>query len=204
MSVQLTLADRLQVVVVPTTAQTLASLFVALVFLIAVQSQLLLKSLGITGPILTAAQKQFHDRLDILLTLPIVSQITLITFWAAIGLVAYLLCWGVYNILIEARNEVTLTTAYTNRGNPHWRGPRETLGLKAAAALGLALMIGSLRFGLPFWLAVTGQALSRPTPLGVIWAILSVAGLALQLYLILVFIQLTFTPWYRIQTFTDV
>jgi hypothetical protein len=208
MAFQLSFVERLRTVVVPTSTQVLGSLFISLALLTLSQSQSIIKRFGISPAAIDATQNQFQSRLEVILRSPIASSIALLTFWATVGLVAYLICWGIYNLLVEARNEVTLTTAYTNRSDynhpGHWRGPFETLALKAAAAVGLAVIISSLRYGVSYWLALSAGVLentSLPTALAALGAVF---GLALQLYLVLMFVQLTFTPWYRVKTFTDV
>jgi hypothetical protein len=202
MSSQLTFTQRLLAVVVPTKAQTLACAFTGLFILTLGQSTALLSKIGLKGPLLTASQDQFHARFEVILRSPFASQTALITFWATVGLIAYLICWGAYNLVIEARNEVTLKTSYTNRG--HWRGPHETLALKAVSAIGLAIVIGTLRYGLSSWVAMSGLFINDPTAGHILQALLAVVGLSVELYLVVMFVQLTFTPWYRIQTFTDV
>jgi hypothetical protein len=197
---------RLLAVIVPTAGQALGALFLSLALLTLAQSQSVLKSLGITGAALDATQAEFHSHVDAILHSAIASQIALITFWATVGLVAYLICWGLYNILIEARNEITLTTAYANRSDPsskHWRGAIETLALKAASGVGLALLISSLWTGLSFWLVLSSNVLSQPSLTTAASAVGAVLGFALQLYAVFAFIQLTFTPWYRAETFTQ-
>lgn len=207
MTQPLTFADRLRSIVKPTTAQVLAFILLALILLLASQFTPFLARLGITSAALDVTKTQLNSRLEVVLQSPIAAQAALLAFWATVGLVAYLICWGVYNLLIEARNEVTLTTAYTNRTDysdtKHWHGPFETLALKASAAVGLAVMLWSLRFGVSFWLALVAGVLSNTTLISALEALLAVFGLALQFYAVFVFIQLTFTPWYRVITFTD-
>jgi hypothetical protein len=207
MTQPLTFSDRLRSIVKPTTAQVLAFILLSLVLLLASQFAPFLARLGITSAALDVTKTQLDSRLQIVLQSPIAAQAALLAFWATVGLLAYLVCWGLYNLLIEARNEVTLTTAYTNRTDysnaKHWRGPFETLALKASAAVGLAIMLWSLRFGISFWLALVAGVLSNTTFVSAIEAILAVVGLALQFYAVFVFVQLTFTPWYRVITFTD-
>jgi hypothetical protein len=198
--------DRLRTVLVPTAGQALGSIFMSLLLLTLAQSQAVLTRLGITATALNATEAEFHQRFDAVLRSGAASQLALITFWAMVGLVAYLICWGVYNVLIEARNEITLTTAYTNRAdrsNKHWRGALETLALKTVAALGLAVIISSLWYGLSFWIGLSAQLLHQPSLGTAATSIGAVIGFAIQLYFVLVFIQLTFTPWYRAETFTD-
>jgi hypothetical protein len=201
MSAQLSFLHRLRLVAVPTLAQTLGALLLALALLTFAQSSALLARVSITATAIDASQTAFHTRFDAILRSPVASTLALVTFWATLGLIAYLVCWAAYNALIAARNDVTLAATYTNRG--HWRGPYETLALKAASAMGLALIFSSLWYGLSFWLALSAGVIARPTFTTTAFAVLAVFGLALQLYLILMFIQLTFSPWYRPQAFTD-
>ena len=155
---------------------------------------------GIGDVALTATRAQLHDRFDSLLTSPIASTTALITFWASVGLVAYLISWSGYNLLIEARNEVTLNTEYMNRG--HWRGHLETLALKAAGAAVLIALIALLKPGFALWAALAAPALVVPTVTTVVVAIGAALGFALQLYCILALALVTFTPWYREEIFT--
>jgi ABC-type multidrug transport system fused ATPase/permease subunit len=201
MSAILTFGERLRRVVVPTRTQVLGSFFLALAILLLAQTQSLLKHIGITDQALDATSNQFHNRFDAILQSSIASNIALVTFWALVGLVAYIICWGLYNIIIQARNEVTLTTGYANRG--HWRGPYETMALKTLAAVGLALIVTSLWYGMSFWLALSAEAITQPSMDTAIGTLVAIVGLAFQLYAVLLFIQLTFTPWYRAETFTE-
>jgi hypothetical protein len=206
MSAPLNFWRRLAAVLIPTVGQSLFAILLALVLLYAAQTHTVLAKLGITAAALSATSAQFHDRFDAILRSAAASQLALITFWATIGLVAYLVCWGAYNILIEARNELTLTTTYTNRSDPsvkHWRGPIETLALKAVAGAGLALIIGSLWYGISFWLTLSSDVIQNPSLTSALTAIAAVIGFAAHLYLAFAFIQLTFTPWYRAETFTQ-
>jgi hypothetical protein len=196
-----TFLGRLGAVILPTPAQIAGSLVVAIIIVAAAGSETFISRLGIPAEFIAATQHQFQERFDAILRLGIASQIALISFWATIGLVAYLICWGFYSILVEARNEVTLNTAYTNRG--HWRGPFHTLALKAVSATGLALILSSLWYGVSFWLSLSLQIFYTFTPGTVLAGLGAIIGLALHMYLTLVFAQLTFTPWYRAESFTD-
>jgi len=109
--------SRLVSVLVPTFAQSLGSIVVALLILVFIQLDQVLRVLGIGDVAISAARTQLHERFTGLLGSPIASTTALVTFWASVGLIAYLVCWGAYNIIIEARNEVTLNTEYTNRGH---------------------------------------------------------------------------------------
>jgi hypothetical protein len=197
----MTFNRRLWATIVPTLAQTLAAIFIAISVLTIAHIQAILPQVGITAEAIAASGDKFHARFDTVLRSPIASNIALMTFWALVGLVAYLVCWGVYNAMIEARNEVTLKTAYTNRG--HWKGPFQTLAIKAAAGIGLAILLMTFWTGISTWMAFSAPVISDPSIENLISAAIGVLGFAFQLYAILVFIQLTFTPWYRAQSFTE-
>ncbi len=186
---------------IPTPLQSLASVFVAACMLTAMQSQQILSGLGISQSAVDSTKGELASRFDVVLQSNITSNIALVTFWAAVGLVAYLVCWGLYNALIAARNEVTIETQYTNRG--HWRGVWETLALKSTAALGLIFCIAMFKYGFSLWVALTLPLLAEPGIKGFIFAIGAVLGLAVQLYVLLLFVQLTISPWYKPRAFTE-
>lgn len=201
MSVVLTFKERILAVVVPTKGQVMSALAVSLVILVVGQSQGLLDRLGISGGVLHSISQQFHRQFDSTLRSQVASQLAIITFWAVVGLVAYLVCWGAYNMFVEARNEVTLNTVYTNRG--HWRSPYHTLGLKAAAAAALVLGVASIWAGMALWMALFQTVITRPDVISAVFAAVGWVGCAIHLYLILALAQLTFTPWYRAEAFTE-
>lgn len=201
MAEQLSFLKRLMVVVLPTRGQALSALFLSMALLTLAQAGSLLEHLSLPGDILVATQSQLHARFEMLLSSPIASQIALVGFWAIIGLVAYLICWGAYNVLVEARNEVTLSTSYTNRGR--WRGTIETLVLKSVSALGLALIVNAIWASVSLWLTLSSQIFIDISPVAILALLASIVGFAIELYLVLAFAQLTFTPWYRGEIFTE-
>lgn len=206
MSARVSFISRFMAVALPTKTQGLVAVAAAIIILVASRAQQVLAYLGLANPglnnaALDASRIQLHDRFELVATSQIASNLALVTFWASVGLIAYLVCWSAYNVIIEARNEVTLETQYTNRG--HWKGPLETLGLKAACAVGLIIVVSLSKSGLAFWLALAFPVLSDPTWQNIAAALGAVVGLAVQLYLILALALLTFTPWYREETFTD-
>jgi len=180
---------------IPSPAQTLLYVVIALVLLVGTYTQQLLALVGIDAAALKVASLALHGRFDAVLTSQISSTLAVVMFWAGVGLITYLICWSAYNLLIKARNGLTLTIQYTNRG--HWRGPYQTLGLKAAGSAGLIVVIGLLKPGLALWLAIAAGLLARPGIASGLLAVLAVLGLAAQIYLIAAFALVTFTPWYR-------
>ncbi len=185
----------------PTGAQVLGALLLAAGVLVAAQSQAVLQRLGITDQAIELARRDTLEHVGAILTAPLVAHIALVTFWAAVGLVAYLLCWGAYNAWITARNQVTIETQYTNKG--HWQGVVETLALKAVAALALAVYLATFQYGLALWVTLAAGLSGPPSAGAIVAALVAVLGLALELYGLLVLVQLVITPWYRVKAFTD-
>ncbi|HSX02922.1 MAG TPA: hypothetical protein VLI05_06465 [Candidatus Saccharimonadia bacterium] len=184
----------------PTLAQALGAIFLALATLTLAQTQSIFARLGISQEAVTATHNQVLMRFGVILESSITANVALVTFWATVGLIAYLVCWGLYNVIIEARNEVTLETQYMNRG--HWHGAVETLALKAVAGVILMLYVGAFKYGLSLWLALASAPLDDLSTMSVLMAVLGVLGFASQLYGLLVLVQLTITPWYRKKAFT--
>ena len=201
MSKPVSFVERLVDVIKPTPLQVLLAMVVAIVLLAGAQTKELLPRIGISSEAITVSSDKFHDRFDAVLRSPIASNMALMVFWAMVGLVAYLICWGCYNVLIEARNEVTLNTAYTNRG--HWHGPWETLAVKAVAGVGLAVLLSTFWSLVSFWVALSSSAVNEPSGTTFAFAVIAAVGFAAHLYSVLLFIQLTFTPWYRAESFTE-
>jgi hypothetical protein len=189
--------------VIPTTTQTLGAIFLGLGVLVVIQSQDILARFGISDDAIMSTRHQLSDRFNVILQSDIASSVALVSFWAAVGLVAYLVCWGGYNIFVEARNEAIIETQYTNHPL-HWRGPLQTLGLKMLFGLLLLLYCMNFQYALAFWLAMTAPILDHFGIGSVVLALGGVLGLALQLYGLLLLLQLTLTPWYRSEAFTDV
>jgi hypothetical protein len=182
-------------VVIPTPLQVLLAVMGSLAFLIFTQFDRFLALLGIGDVALNAAGSAVHTRFEAILTSQVAASAALVTFWATIGLIAYLICWSVYNVLIEARNEVTLNTQYTNRGM--WRAHFETLGIKLICAALLLLLVYLLKAGLALYVALWLPLLAGFDTSSVVAALGAVLGLAVHLYAILVAAMLTITPWYR-------
>ncbi len=200
MSAQVPFRRRLAYVLIPTPAQSLTCLLVALIIIIAAQSQQALAFVGIDDKALSLFSLAVHGRIGPLLASRFSETFALITFWSVVGVVAYLVCWIGFSLYAQARNELTLTTEYTNRG--HWRGPYETLGLKAAGAVCLLAGVTLLKSGITLWLSMAGHFLAAPSTANGLLALVAVLGLAIQLYSLLALALVTFTPWYRPEAFT--
>lgn len=187
-------------VLVPTAAQALAAVFLALAAIVSLQSHLLLDRLGISTDAIDAAGSQFADRFGAVLSSPVTDKVVLVAFWSAVGLIIYLICWGAYNMLIAARNEVALETQYINRS--HWDGPWGALVVKSLSALLALAYITTFSYGLSVWIALAAPIFQTTTLEAALMAVMAVLGLAVQLYSLLVIVQLLFTPWYTNSPFT--
>lgn len=195
------ISEQLQQVLTPTMGQAVISLVLSAVWLVLTHAVGILLLIGAPAAVLGAAQLVATGQLKDVVSLPIVSNVALITFWATIGLVVYLLSWAAFNVLIQARNEVTLTTAYTNRG--HWRSPLATLGLKLGCAVALLAMVALIRPGAGLWFGWFDGWLTTPSAGSALLAVAAVIGFAAQGYLTYMAGLLTFSPWYRTEAFTD-
>jgi hypothetical protein len=199
-SAQLSFLSRLREVLIPTLSQVLGCYFLSLILLASAQSHALIQRLGVTQAGLVVAGNQFDVSFNTILRSPITGQAALVAFWAITGLVAYLVCWGAYNLIIEARNEVTLSTTYTNQGARS--GLVEVLAVKAVSSCGLALVLLTMGPGISIWFALSADAVTQSSIGSIGHALIAVVCFALQLYATLAFVQLTFTPWYRPEAFT--
>lgn len=187
--------------IVPSVGQSLLMLVIGLVVILVSQSDSILRHVGISQAGISTTQTGVSDQFHNVLVSAFAANLALIVFWSTIGLVAYLVCWGVYNIILELRNEVTLAAGYTNHG--HWMGARQTLLLKAACAVGLGATMLTLKYGVAYWIALSTTALTGSlSPMSFVEVAAAVVGVAVQVYLVILFIQLTFTPWYTPSSFT--
>jgi hypothetical protein len=105
-------------------------------------------------------------------------------FWAVVGLCAYIIYLGLVNAVVEARNEVVVSTEFANKGksvgllkNIIWQA-----GLVVALILGLWI---TALVGFDFWFGLMGNlVIGGFTVWHVAGALLSLIGLSLNLYLL--------------------
>lgn len=194
------MSERLAKILIPTRAQAVVSLVLAAIIVLVNNLSDAVKLTGWDSVSVNAFVDQYHVSSSGVLSTHVASTAALVTFWATVGMIAYLICWSAYNLMIEARNEVTLKTQYTNRG--HWRGPYETIGLKAVSAVLLIISIAILKNGLALWLSLAAPMFIDPTMSSVAIGIGAILGMAAQFYLVLAMVIMTFTPWYRKEAFT--
>lgn len=121
----------------------------------------------------------------------LVPKLVVALFWGTIGLIAYTLVWGLVNMIIEARNEVTLETAYVNKGRLDRRltGPLIQMGL---ALLLFGVLIITALATIPLWVNFFADFLIVWKPVALLYLLGSVVGTTINIYLIWVLIRAVF------------
>jgi hypothetical protein len=123
---------------------------------------------------------------------PVIRTAVIIFFWGSVGLGAYVFYLAVSNALTEARNEVVIETAYTNKG-PLIRFLTRVVPQLAAAAALVAFVYLSASFTLPALLSVTARGILALFQISAILLLLfGVTGIAVTVYLAWTLGQLMF------------
>ncbi len=186
---------------IPTRLQALLAAVAGLAVLLVAQSDTILTRLGLNNAAYVTAGKALTARFDVVLGSQLAANVVLVTFWATVGLMTYLIVWSVFNIVTDLRNKVTLETVYTNRG--HWRGVWETIALKSVSLAALVGLMATFKYTLSLWITLTSPASGQPFVQSADQSIGAWAGLSIEIYLIYLLVILLVTPWYRDLTFTD-
>ncbi len=187
-------------VIVPTPMQAAAVLALAFWLLVLAKVPAIMARFGITAEGIDTTRASFINALNSILGPSLPANIALVVFWAGVGLVVYLICWWSYNLMIGMRNRVTIETGYLNRGS--MVGLILPILFNLISGVALILYLSGFAAGLNQWLAGTAPVVQNVTTSTVILAAAALLGLAIQLYGVLVLIQLTITPWYG-KAFTD-
>ena len=178
--------------ILPTPLQAALAFIIALAWILVLQRQALLQHF-VGGAVLPpSTTRQINLQVANVLGLQLVGQAAIILFWSIIGLAAYLIVWWVNNLFIGARNQVIITTSYTNQA-------RRGLGIDFIGGLTrlifVALLIASVAtipYGLNAWLGLWRELLTSSLGVsGVALAGASVIGFAAELYLSFVLFQFT-------------
>lgn len=201
MSVKASLLSRFGRELVPTIGQVLLVVAASTGLIVAGRSASILRVFGITSDGMASAGKSFKQQFDWVISSPVTGSIVLIMFWAAVGMIVYLVCWSLYMAYTEARNEVAIKVDYVNAGK--WQGPWATLGVKALCSLGLIALLALFVSGNTLWQLMAVPFFNNPNPSSTGALAGAIMGLSVQLYFILVGVQLTFTPWFNEEAFTD-
>ena len=201
MSANISLLGRFGRELMPTVGQVLLVVAVSSALIVAGRSDSVLRVFGITTAGVDSASQSLKQQFDLVLNSPFTGNIVLIAFWSAVGMIVYLVCWSLYGAYIEARNELAIKTSYVNAGR--WQGPWATLGIKSLCSLGLIALLAFFVPGHTLWQLMAVPFFDDPNISNSAAIVGAITGLAVQLYLTLVGVQLTFTPWYNEEAFTD-
>jgi len=177
-------------VVKPTPLQALGSIGLALLLLVLLQGQLLLVKMGLgVGSTLSSQVAHWIGAVQTGL-----EASSVIIFWAAVALAAYLLVWVLSNGVVVSRTQISPETQSVD--SAVWVGLLQQLGLKALCGLGLVFYLAYFHLGLNLWLSWSAAVISSVSVVSVLQAVAALLGLAAHLYGILVLAQLTLLPWY--------
>lgn len=184
-------------VLLPTPVQVFLTTALAVLILGAGRFESIVRLVGlpITKDGLNMTNRSLASQLAGLIDAPFTGNMVLIVFWAAIGMVVYLVCWSVYAAMVDARNEMVIHTAFANRG--HWRGSWPTLFLKLGCAVVLVTMLIVFLPLFSFWQVLANGFFAHATFQSFAVLMGVIVGLAVQLYALYTSAQLTFLPWYR-------
>jgi len=134
----------------------------------------------------------YGNQLASITSSPIIHTLVIVAFWSGVGLVAYTVVWSLINVAIEAKNELVLETAYTNKSAFAQRVKTPLLQLGLAAGLFIGLLFAA-HVIFPFWMRLAASAISTQsitTSLG--YAVAAVFGTAATIYVLILMGQLIF------------
>jgi hypothetical protein len=107
--------DDLHAIVVPTFAQVLGYIFLAMLILTSVSADRLLQPIAKYVPA-ADIRTGLGTILHYIGRLAAANTFVLILFWSLIGLTVYGVCWAIFNVLVHAYNEAVIDTQFANRG----------------------------------------------------------------------------------------
>jgi len=179
-------------VLLPTIGQAVGCLGVAVALIGFLYRQQILQRIQQGSGIQVFGQLNYGETLASVTNSPIIHTAVIIGFWSGVGLVAYTIVWSIINVMIEARNEVVLETEYTNKSALAQRIRTPLLQLALAAGLFVGLLVGA-KWVFPFWLGMANTALRATGALPAVgYGLLSVFGMGLTIYLLVLMAQLVF------------
>ncbi len=171
-------------ILMPTARQALVSLALSLSMLMLVfQSLVLPHLLGGNGfaPYLEAGKQQQLVNLN---SFSLVRLGVQGLFWAIVGLCAYIIYLGLVNAVVEARNEVVLSTEFANKGSLSKWIKKIRLQFVLLAVVVFALIV-TAQYGVDLWFNMAGRLIIEGYSLGnALAAVGSVIGLAINIYLL--------------------
>lgn len=140
----------------------------------------------------TKLQENFYDQVTAIFgENSIANLISLVVFWAGVGLVSYSIIWSIYSFFSEAKNEVVVNEEYVNQASKHEKLQRDLVQAGILAGI-IALGLVSLNVTVPYFISLwTSGILAMPSEilLGVGLILGGFLGLAVNFYLFKVLID---------------
>ena len=134
----------------------------------------------------TALQQNFRAQIDAFFAEnKVANTISLVVFWAGIGLVAYSVIWSVYSFVTEAKSETDVVSGYINQESKHDKLQRSLLQAGILAGL-IALGLLSLNITIPFFIGLwtTGiLAFPKEILVGILEILGGFVGMTINFYL---------------------
>lgn len=180
-----TLNQTLKRILIPTPVQLIISLGLAIVIMLVAYRNLLIALVAQNSYVPESDISQVLDGyLAELSTVPLVANLSVGLFWAAVACVAYIGYIAASNILINMRNNYVIDTQFANEeGN--WRYRVRSLLIKAGwAVLLLATLMLSLTSLIPLWLRWFGDPLLVGSTVPLLFVPLGLLGMAFNIYLL--------------------
>ncbi|MSR68672.1 hypothetical protein EXS66_02710 [Candidatus Saccharibacteria bacterium] len=137
-------------------------------------------------------KEDFESQIDVVFSQnKIANIISLVVFWAGVGLVAYSIIWSIYSFFSEAQDEVKVAATYTNQATGHQKLIRSLIQagiLAGIIALGLLTLNVTAPYLVDLW---TSGILYIPSEwlLGVGQIAGGFAGMCLNFYLFKILID---------------
>lgn len=139
-----------------------------------------------------ALRESFNNQIDdYFATNFIANRITLITFWAGVGLVAYSIIWSVYSFISEGKNEIVVAKEYVNQPSRHEKLQRALTQSGILAGI-IALGLVSIGITMPYLIGLwtTGiMAFPENALYGIMQISFGFIGVCANLYLFKVLID---------------
>ena len=181
---------QLKEILKPSPVQTVTVILVSVLIHVFVNFSLLVARFG---SVLLVDRERFGvvlDRyMDLIIQSPPTYYVVIILYWSGFGLVTYLGLWIMESLLVRAYNHYVVSRYYTEVTPDTAYKARRRLGHFIGtlfAALFLGALILTALYCLPFWLALSHQALTVSGMSIYYFVATSVFGLAFNIYVLLV------------------
>jgi hypothetical protein len=182
-------------VLIPTPVQALLAGFIALAVVVFFDYPLIFARLGVSQVVLATAQNQSLKSVTDFLNTPLISDSSQIIYWIALVVFGYVLIWLAANGVVTSRTSVAAEMNTVDTAG--WLPLMTEAGIKMAMGLVLVFYLVAFKLVFAYWMTLTAGAITNPGVLTILVGLGGLVGLTVQLYGVIVLIQLTIQPWYR-------